>query len=407
MKGFMKMLAIALVLMLAAFPFGGNGAEANEDPTIYLKGNAKEIGQQYGKLAKEEIQQNIILFKQTAATIQLDMDYAETAAAYEEFLSKKNPQQIDQLKAMAESTDVSYDDLLAFNALGEDVLAEGCTTVLASGDATKSGNAFYHKNRDAMRGAAQVVVQVEPENGEKFIGITSAGYTGIAMGINESGVSVGNNVLDTWDRGPGYGNLDVIRLALENAEDAADAVAFIEEIQRSSGSNYGIADSDNAAFVEATHTATAVQWVEDDVMVHTNHYILDGMEQYEALDMDNLEDNDWSWYVSTEERLSRATDLMEQATGKIGAQTLIKLSEDQNGPDSTYWIDSQAEINGIPMGTVSTGTFDGSKERMWGQLGQPSVAPAIPFDVDRPHIPDPFLSGKQSDRLEETTADRN
>ncbi|MFB4165509.1 C45 family autoproteolytic acyltransferase/hydrolase [Alteribacillus sp. JSM 102045] len=392
MKFIIRLLSVVLVAVITISSLGLPFVNAEEEPILYLKGSSIDIGEQYGEQAKEEIKHNISLFKKAAN--QSHSKLSQAAHEYESFLEEKSPEILERLRAMAESAGVNYQDLLALNALGEEFLGEGCTTVLAAGDATKSGNAYYHKNRDARIGSKQVVVQMEPEDGQKYIGITSAGYSGMAMGINEKGVSVGNNVLSTWDIGPGYGNLDVIRMTLEEAADAESAVDFIQEVPRQSGSSYGIADNEDAAFVEATHSAAAVKWIEDEVMAHTNHFILDGMEKYDALDFNNLQENPWSWYVSTKERLSRATGLIDQNFGSIDARTLIKLSEDQDGPDSTYWIDSQTELKGIPMGSVSTGTFDGSKLRMWSQLGQPSDVPAIPFDADRPHIPEPFNSGK-------------
>ncbi|CAM3827045.1 hypothetical protein D1970_05825 [Mesobacillus zeae] len=145
----------------------------------------------------------------------------KAADDYREYLQGKDPSQLQQIKALASIADVRTEDLLAFNALEEKVVGDGCTTVIATGKAVKGDKAFYHKNKDASRGYQQVVLQVEPEKGNKFIGVTSAGSTGLAMGINEHGVSVGNNVLYTWDTGKGYGNLTVIRMALEDAESAS------------------------------------------------------------------------------------------------------------------------------------------------------------------------------------------
>ncbi|WP_368505260.1 C45 family autoproteolytic acyltransferase/hydrolase [Alkalihalophilus sp. As8PL] len=405
----MKFLLFSLIVILSFGAFGSfeTKAEGN-DANITLKGSPKEIGEQYGKQAKEQIKQNISLFQTMAPLANLtEVDLIHAANDYENFLAVENPELLEQLQAMATYADVRYEDLLAFNALEEEVMGDGCTTMLATGAATQSGNAYYHKTRDANRGSKQVVVQVEPDNGYTYIGITSAGSTGIAMGINENGVSVGNNVLSTWDTGSGYGNLVVIRLALEAASDAQDGVDFIENLQRASGSVYAVADRDEAAWVETTANHSAVHWVVDEAMAHTNHYILPGMEQFDTLESDPSNER-WSWYLSTHNRLDRAQNLLDNQYGKINIQRLVKISEDQDPAydDSTYWIDSDAEINGVKMGSVSTGTFDGSKERMWAQLGQPSVAPAIPFSVDRPHIPKPFNSGKQSDRVEETVGNR-
>lgn len=397
---------IAAVLTFGSFNGPVNASEQGE-VSVYAEGTAAEIGKQYGEQAKSAIAQNIDLFKVAAQAADFTKGDLESAAAdYQAFLLEESPELLEQYKAMAEGSGVELEDLLAFNVLEEQVVGDGCTTIIATGSATQGDKAYYHKNRDASRGYKQVVLQIVPEGGNKFIGITSAGSSGIAMGINEHGVSVGNNVLHTWDRGSGYGNLTVIRMALENAENAQEAVSYIQDLPRSSGSVYGIADKEEGAFLETTHSAYAVKWVVDEAMAHTNHYILPEMEQYEALDDDPAERERWSWYISTEERLERATDLLNEKTGKLNPQDLVKISEDQDGEEPVYWIDAQYELNGRGMGSVSTGTFDGSKLRMWSQLGQPSVAPAIPFEVDRPHIPEPFSSGAQSDRLVNTAENR-
>ena len=212
-------------------------------------------------------------------------------------------------------------------------------------------------------------------------------------------------MLSTWDtQKGGLGNLTINQYVLEQAATARQAVELIQGWKRGSGSNYPVADPREAAFVETTAHATAVQWVVDSAMAHTNHYILPGMAQYDI--HTRPEDQVWSWYISTETRLTRANSLLQADLGKLDVHRMAAISEDQDGPDSTYWIDAQAVINDISMGSVGAGTFDSSKRRMWAQLGQPSIAPAVPFDVDRPLMPGPFNSGKQSERIYNTQQNR-
>jgi hypothetical protein len=405
----LKILTLSVIAIVLGFSGYSGSVEADEtEITVFAEGSASQIGKQYGEQAKGAIVQNVELFKLSAQLVGLtESDIEQAAANHQVFLLENNTELLKQYESMASAAGVELEDILAFNALEEKVVGDGCTTIIATGSATQGKKAYYHKNRDASHGFKQVVLQIQPEDGNKFIGITSAGSSGLAMGINEHGVSVGNNVLHTWDTGSGYGNLTVIRMALENAATAQEAVSYIQEIPRASGSVYGIADRAEGAFLETTHSAYAVKWVIDEAMAHTNHYILPEMKKYEALDDDPAEKNRWSWYISTEERLGRATELLNGRVGKLNAQDLIKISEDQDGEEKVYWIDAQYEVNGRGMGSVSTGTFDGSKLRMWSQLGQPSVAPAIPFEVDRPHIPSPFSSGAQSDRIEKTKENRD
>lgn len=85
---------------------------------------------------------------------------------------------------------------------------------------------------------------------------------------------------------------------------------------------------------------------------------------------------------------------------------MVAISEDQEGEDSVYWIDAQAVINDISMGSVAAGSHDGAKLRMWAQLGQSSIAPAVPIEVNRPLVPGPFASSQQSERIGDTWENR-
>ena len=369
---------LAVVVTVAAFalappvsgltaPLSSGEPDDGGGYAVVLRGSPEEMGSQYGQQAKEAIKANLSLFKEIAERSGLSQEEVLAAGrSYEQVLAREAPQLVIELKAMAEASGVPYEELLAFNALEEQVLGGGCTTLLATGKATGDGKAYFQKNRDATR-SWQAVLQVTPAAGYRYIAITTAGSTGVAMGVNEKGVSTGNNVLSTWDTGPGLGNLTVNRMVLEQAASAREAVGLIQGWPRASGSNYPVADPREAAFVETTHSATAVMWVVDAAMAHTNHYILPGMEGYDI--HSRPQDQRWSWYISTERRLARANQLLQADFGKLDIHRMVAISEDQEGEDSVYWIDAQAVINQIPMGSVAAGTHDGSKLRMWAQLG--------------------------------------
>lgn len=400
-----KLLVILGILVLV---LAGSGVAANVNPAseenpgsdpplegdsskvyaVMLKGDPEERGKQYGEQVKDAVVANIEFFLEAALEQGLSLeDILIQGREYEEILRQETPNLVAEIKGLAETSGVSYETLLAFNLLEEEILGGECTIMLATGAATRDGGIYFHKNRDARRGVAQVVIQVEPAEGYKFIAITSAGSTGISLGINEKGVSTGNNALYTWDRGKGLGNLTINRRILEQAASAREAVELIEGWDRRSGSCYNVADTEEAAFVEATHSAVAVMWVVDDAVAHTNHYIIPGMEIYETI----FDPND-STYI----RLERANELLQADWGHLTIRHLIGISEDRIGEIGNNWIDRQA--NGT--GTISAGTFDHTKLRMWVQLGQPSIAPEIPLDVDRPLIPGPFATGQFSEIIE-------
>lgn len=390
LRGVLLLTLAAVVALLLAPPGTASAAEnRGEYYAVVLQGSCEERGKQYGEQAKELIAANIELFIEAAGGQGLSpAEIFTRGREYEQVLLQEAPCMAAEIRKLAEVCGLSYEVLLAYNLLEEEITAQGCTTMLAAGAATRKGKAYFHKNRDATRGSAQVVLQVDPDEGYKYIGITSAGSSSIAMGINEWGVSTGNNVLSTWDTGPGFGNLTINRMVLENAASAREAVELIEMWPRRGGSNFPVADTQEGAFVETTHSVIGVMWVIDDAKAHTNHYIIEGMESYDTID--DPRNQRWSWYVSSRERLERANELLQRDWGDLTERHLIAISEDQTDEPSVYWIDSQAVIDGREMGSISSGTFDDAKLRMWSQLGQPSLVPEIPLWVHMPLIPGPF-----------------
>lgn len=372
---------VLLITACFSFPAMADTKSNNEPVTVVLKGTHFEIGKQYGEQAKDEIKSNLEFLKKGFEAKEVtQQQLADATKALEETLSKEAPHMIEEMKGMAEGSEISYEDILVLNAQAYVKQTEGCTTILATGKATKDGKVYFQKNRDASR-LNQVVMQIQPDEGYKLTVIADAGFVGVAMGINEKGLATGNNYLPTWDVDQSVGNLDnfiMNRLILERAASVREAAELIESLPRLMGANYPIADKEEAAHVETSHSGVAVKWVVDEAIAHTNHYILPGMEKY------NLEQIG----ESSKKRLERANELLKEDFGKLDIHRIISISEDhdESEPNPNNWIDRNPE--NIYMGTVSAGTFDSSKLRMWAQIGQPSTTPEVLYKVGKLKVKD-------------------
>lgn len=363
--------AAMLVLMVLVIPVFAAADVGNNEQAIWevitIHGSSAERGNQYGDQLKKAIEINLDLFWNAAEQKGYSIEEVlEAGQTFEENMMRVDPAIIEEIEGMAASTGISYEELLAFNALEDIVFDDGCTTLLATGSATKDGKAYFHKTRDTSTSLEQVVIEVFTTGDDyDFIAVVTAGSTGVSMGINEHGVSAGNTALSTWDSGSGLGNLTVNRRILQQASSASAAVDVVEALNnnRSSGSNYLVADANEAVSMETTHSAMAVRWVVDEAVACANNYTLPEMLAYDSN----------SNYESSILRRARANELLQENYGDIDVEVMLAISKDKNDENEANCINRST--------TVSTSTFDGTNLLMYAQLGRPGLVPVELYDL--------------------------
>ena len=176
-----------------------------------------------------------------------------------------------------------------------------CDTFIAGYDATGKGIKYFAKNSDREPNEAQILVVcpaekkadkklkttfVEIEQVKETYGVfLSKPYHiwGGEMGVNECGVSIGNEALFTKDKPPKEGliGMDILRAALERGSTADEAATvIIELIERyGQGGNCGfespmyynnsflIVDFDKSIIIESTGKKWIVKNVEDSASI--------------------------------------------------------------------------------------------------------------------------------------------
>ncbi len=172
-----------------------------------------------------------------------------------------------------------------------------CTTMAATGAATKDGSVIFGKNSDRPINEAQPLCFFEArdhEEGEEvqcsFIRIPQIPHTyacigskphvffGFEHGINEHGVMIGNEQVsgrEAPERRWGLIGMDILRLALERSDSAKKAVEIIGQLLETFGtggdpetrirpfnSNYVIADGEEVYLFESHQRSWAAKKVE-------------------------------------------------------------------------------------------------------------------------------------------------
>lgn len=373
-------------------------------------GNYEE-GLIFGKAYKNEIMQNIAELQKTAVensrNPEMLAQYArETEALYQSML----PEKIEWMKGVADGSGIAYQDILIFNTADRMItgFVGECTTFAAHGKALAGGGSVIAKNRDLgfqtlieigvhqaathPKGAVYKAAYIDIPDVEKtykFIGSRTAGRWGYGMGINEHQVAVADNDApsrDSLEFKAGLHDNDLVRIVLERAKTAREAVDIIDSVvskygQAWNGIMFEIGDPNELWIVEITGRRWAAKKYTDTVTARSNQYQIEDDYDLASSDLvsfaesqgwvpkgtkkinfrkvystDELypEDNELSKrnnvekLYNTEMRYQRAMELLNAQKGKLTPEGVMPLCRDHF---DTYTLPSGKviEMNQIPF----------------------------------------------------------
>ncbi len=251
---------------------------------------------------------------------------------------------INEIAGIAEGSKLSFEDVLAYNLFGDYVFSDGCTVMMAIGAAGHNGNTLFMKNsdqvgNDSMAGPGfdqnkeiYVIQIVNPAEGNRMIGVSAAGRTGIKVGVNDKGVATGSNISRTIElrqrkvdisQVRASDRTQLMRLGLEKdtAADAANLVSkLILENPTSTPGNIEFADSKEGIIIEGSYTHQAIEVVRDQIAARAN--------RFQLLEYTNQPED-----VSSVCRYQRCLQLLRENEGQLTLEKLMEFSRDHaNGP---------------------------------------------------------------------------
>jgi len=331
--------------------------EVDGMPVVHLSGTSEERGTAYGNTVGPLIRDNLNGFWEEASA--KGMSKGAMAARAVSLSSSMPEHMIAEIRAMAAASGVDYGELLAMNMFGSSVRShDGCTIVVAVGPGSSSGNTLASKTRDAN--APNVLLVVEPIDGRHgFIAVAGAGDWGISFGLNDQGLSDGNNWLPVpeffeggWDENP------LNRHVLEMCADVDEAIELVSSVDKYGGTSVMVADKDSAAFIEAVSSCyetedgkdTVWQEITEGVAVHTNHYILEPFFDWV------VNDEFGYFWVPSVSRIDRAYELLSGNDNVVTAQDLATFTRDVDDyGNSDPWEIIERHLDEMPWGTWGFG----------------------------------------------------
>jgi hypothetical protein len=207
---------------------------------------------------------------------------------------------LDLVRGQAEALEFEFDTLLRYSlasylhdVVHEDMAhegtrvacqsytAEGCTTWAATGSAILAGadgtsGPLLAKNRDYRleHFPLQVVIQVTPQSGYRYVCSGSAGSPGVfCAGINQAGLAVADTHVTSTDVGPGLPDYSLMMHLLEEHDCVSSALDYLRSVPRMGRNNLILADTrGHLAVFEIGHRTYGLFETHDGVLVNTNHF---------------------------------------------------------------------------------------------------------------------------------------
>ena len=298
----------------------------NKIPIIELEGSPYECGKQYGKAIKKLIKKNIELYTRCFAYyVNLNKNQAiSIACKFIPIIEEYDYNIKDELQGIANGADVSLEEIVMLNArssiLSNTISLQECTAFAVLPSATNDNKIWIGQNWDWIDACNNlfVLLKIKQTNKPALLTLTEAGHLA-KIGFNEMGIGLCINWLFTNYALIGL-PVHLISRAILNSESLTDAIDVLCKNIRATSANYLIVHKDGFA-IDIETTSDDIDFIEpeDDILVHTNHFIsshLGKINKY-ALKMG-----------SSLVRFQQANNILRTNNGNINQNLLIKLQKD-------------------------------------------------------------------------------
>lgn len=296
---------------------------------MYIEGAPYERGLIYGELAKELVQKQERVFVDQINQFVPSSVWQQFLRLMLDFFNKdlpdniplENQQEIYGIsKAFSDDYDYissKYGRILNYHAAHDighalnDYSMVGCTSFALKNKKTADGQLLIGRNFDFYVGDAfaeeKIVLFIKPNKGHAFVSYSWAGFTGVASGLNEEGLSVTINAsksdLPTSSKTP---IALLVREILQYASTIDEAIAIAKKRNTfvSETIMVGSKKDGRAVLIEKSPTKLGVYDTNQDVMVCANHYQSDVFVRDE-INVTNIKESDSRY------RFSRMQELLQ------------------------------------------------------------------------------------------------
>ncbi|MGE5224784.1 MAG: C45 family autoproteolytic acyltransferase/hydrolase [Omnitrophica WOR_2 bacterium] len=355
----------------------------NPPPIIRIKGTHREMGRQLGEACCEQVRHSLYnahtLIDSTYGVLELTWEGAQIQARkYMPFAQERYPQYIDELLGIAEGANVHFDDLavlIGMEAVTMDALhLTKCTSFAVNGERTADGHVLVAHNEDWLPEDEPdvCIIHATPDDEPCFL---SMNYGGLLpnIGFNAAGIAQCCDSVYPNDSRIGIPRVIASRAVL-GSRTPAEAIRHMLIPHRAAGYNHLLAHESGELYnVEVSSRRFAIQYAEDNYVVHTNHYLDPNMQAIEY-ESDEL--------IGTRVRYFRALRLLKN-TAQHTVKSLQAIQRDHvNFPSS---ICNHVDEESDPLDrekTINSLVIDLTARVMHLAWGNPCANPYHAFHLD-------------------------
>jgi isopenicillin-N N-acyltransferase-like protein len=342
-------------------------------PIVYVEGSHYDMGRQIGARREQVISHMLGVyrryFEEEAEKIGIaSWDEAILhARKYLPFAEESVPQYVEELRGIADGAHMDFNDLLVLNcveAITQDALHTGCTSLAAAPEVTADGSLLVGHNEDWLPDDQDAVylVHAKPHGEPAYLAMT---YGGLLpnVGFNAHGIAQCCDSVYPDDVRVGVPRIFVSRAVLA-ACTLADAIRAALNRRRAAGYNHLIVHVSGEIYnVEVSALDFDVIYGVDGTLAHTNNYLSRRMQ---AIEKDSHE------LISSRVRYNRATRLMRSQRGKLSLKSFQAiLSDHVNYPQSICGHLSESDPPMEREQTIVSVIMDLTTQTMYVAWGPP------------------------------------
>jgi isopenicillin-N N-acyltransferase-like protein len=321
-------------------------------PVIKVAGTHREVGQQIGEKMRSTLER---MLRRMHDSLPPGVEWRDMLLKGHLCLTHSRaayPQFVEEIEGVAEGAALPFEELflLVCEELWEPSawhvsismvpaaippVHRGCTDFAARGPATADGSTLLAHTNDLDPDTEQdlVILKVQAGDEPEFLGV-SAGGLAYSAGFNAAGISMTGNAVSCSDIRPGVPRLLIARAILA-AQRLGDAMNACLLPLRASNYNNVIADPNGEVYsMEGSATDCEPIYIDENIMVHANHYVSPPMRRFEA---------NRNYIGGSIIRHNRAMRLLRENYGRLSPELFQKLLADHaDYPDSICKHDGSA-----------------------------------------------------------------
>jgi isopenicillin-N N-acyltransferase like protein len=260
-------------------------------PLVRISGTHREMGRQIGEACRKQVKHSIEssrkLLAESYSHLELTWEGAHNQAGkYIRIAQEYYPQYLEEMAGVAEGANASFEDVSVVNvmeALTDDALQlTRCTSLALNDDRTSNGHVLLAHNEDWVPEDEDdvFVVHATPDNEVPYLAMTY-GCLLPNIGFNAYGIAQLCDSVFPTDPRIGIPRVVVARAVLAS-ETPEKAIQYMLSPNRAAGYNHLLAHESGELYsVEVSARRFAIFYGEDGYIVHTNHYLVQSMQEVE------------------------------------------------------------------------------------------------------------------------------